>query len=216
MPIWFWQAANFRLIGFQAVPRSLAPHHHVWRGLLDDGPGFSADSDFTNVSLGYHPSRSGSRGRQAESSRSVGRPLLLRSDVAADAGGGAREPVPEPEGDSSPASSGTYSPSYHPLRSRSGGDNMRVHDAYVADVLAGVVDATEEEKEYIFPQGVMDRLAVQEALSDAAHRRRKRKMDEAAELDDAPDGPGGSSSSRRLDDPDGGGHGAAGGSCPLA
>ena len=93
---------------------------------------------------------------------------------------------------------------------------MRVHDAYVADVLAGVVDATEEEKEYIFPQGVMDRLAVQEALRDAAHRRCKRKMDETAELDDAPDGPGGSSSSRRRDDPDGGGHGAAGGSCPLA
>ena len=93
---------------------------------------------------------------------------------------------------------------------------MRVHDAYVADVLAGVVDTTEEEKEYIFPQGVVDRLAVQEALSDAAHRRRKRKMDEAAELDDAPDGKGGLSSSRRRDDPDGGGQGAAGGSCPLA
>ena len=68
---------------------------------------------------------------------------------------------------------------------------MRVHDdEYVADVLAGVVDATEEEKEYIFPQGVMDRLAVQEALRDATHRRRKRKMDEAAALDDAPDGKG--------------------------
>ena len=93
---------------------------------------------------------------------------------------------------------------------------MRVHDAYVADVLAGVVDATEEEKEYIFPQGVMDRLAVQEALSDATHRRRKRKMDETAELDDAPDGTGGSSSSRRHDDPDGGGQGAAGEGCPLA
>ena len=93
---------------------------------------------------------------------------------------------------------------------------MRVHDEDVADVLEGVVDATEEEKEYIFPQGVMDLLAVQEALRDAAHRRRKRKMDEAAELDDAPDGTGGSSSSRRRDDPDGGGQGAAGGSCPLA
>jgi uncharacterized membrane protein YgcG len=67
---------------------------------------------------------------------------------------------------------------------------MRVHDEYVADVLAGVVDATEEEKEYIFPQGVMDRLAVQEALRDATHRRRKREMDETAELDDAPDGKG--------------------------
>ena len=132
----------------------------------------------------------------------MGRPLLLRSDVAADAGGSAREPVPEPERDSSPASSGTYSPSYHPLRSRSGGDNMRVHDAYVADVLAGVVDATEEEKEYIFPQGVMDRLAVQETLSDAAHRRRKRKMDEAAELDDAPEGKGPGRSGGRGGDGD--------------
>ena len=67
---------------------------------------------------------------------------------------------------------------------------MRVHDEYVAEVLAGVVDAAEEEKEYIFPRGVMDRLAVQEALCDATHRRRKRKMDETAELDDAPDGTG--------------------------
>jgi len=67
---------------------------------------------------------------------------------------------------------------------------MRVHEAYVADVLAGVIDASEEEREYIFPQGVLDRLAVQEALSDAAHRRRKRKIDESAELDDAPDGKG--------------------------
>ena len=177
------------MIGFQAT------HHHVWRGPLDDGPGLSpvsADSDFTNVSPGYHPSRSGSRGREAESSRIVGRPLLLRSDVAADAGGSAREPEPEPElgRDASPASSGTYSPSYHPLRSRSGGYNMRVHEAYMADVLAGVVDAAEEEKEYVFPQGVMDRLAVQEALRDATHRRRKRKMAAAAARDDAPDGKG--------------------------
>ena len=208
------------MIVFQAVPHSLATHHHVWRGPLDDGPGLSpvsADSDFTNVSPGYHPTRSGSQEGQAESSRGSGRPLLLRSEVAADAGGSAREPEPEPElgRDTSPASSGTYSPSYHPLRSRSGGYNMRVHETYMADVLAGVVDAAEEEKEYLFPQGVMDRLAVQEALRDATHRRRKRKMDEAAELDDAPDGKGGSSSSRRRDDPDGGGQGASSGSCPL-
>jgi hypothetical protein len=91
---------------------------------------------------------------------------------------------------------------------------MRVHEAWVADVLAGVIEATEEEKEYIFPQGVMDRLAVQESLSDAAHRRRKRKMDEAAELDDASDVMGGTP--RRDDDPDGGGQGAAGEGCPLA
>ena len=78
------------LIGFQAVQHSLATHHHVWRGPFDDGPGLSpvsAESDLTNVSPGYLPSRRGPRGRQAESSRSLGRPLLLRSDVAADAGG---------------------------------------------------------------------------------------------------------------------------------
>ena len=178
---------------FQAIPHSLATHHHVWRGPFDDGPGVSpvsAESDFSNVSPGYQPSRRRPQGRQVESSRSSGRPLLLRSDVAEDAGGSAREPEPETGRDASPASSGTYSPSYHPLRSRSGGHNMRVHEAYVADVLAGVIDASEEEREYIFPQGVMDRLAVQEALSDAAHRRRKRKFDESAELDDAPDGEG--------------------------
>ena len=67
---------------------------------------------------------------------------------------------------------------------------MRVHEAYVADVLAGVIDASEEEREYIFPPGVMDRIVVQELLSDATRRRRKRKMNEAAELDDAPDGKG--------------------------
>ena len=87
---------------------------------------------------------------------------------------------------------------------------MRVHEAYVADVLAGVIDASEEEREYIFPPGVMDRLAVQEALSDATHRRRKRKFDEAAELDDTPDGKGpGRSGGRRSggdeEGPSGGG-----------
>ena len=134
------------LIVFPAIPHSLATHHHVWRGPFEDRPGLSpvsAVSDFSNVSPGYHPSRSGPQGRQAELSRSSGRPLLLRSDVAADAEGSAREP--EPERDASPASSGTYSPSYHPLRRRSGGHNMRVHEAYVTDVLAGVIDASEEE-----------------------------------------------------------------------
>jgi hypothetical protein len=94
---------------------------------------------------------------------------------------------------------------------------MRVHEAWVADVLAGVIEATEEEKEYIFPQGVMDRLAVQEALSGSARSRRKRKKeDEAAELDDSGDVAEGSFSSRRDDDPEGGGQGAAGDGCPLA
>ena len=143
------------------------------------------------------------------------RPLLLRSDVPWTPEGSAHEPSAG-SASSNSGSGLTVSPSYHPLRSRSGGHNMRVHEAYVADVLAGVIEATEEEKEYIFPQGVMDRLAVQESLSDAAHRRRKRKMDEAAELDDAADGTGGSSFSRRDDDPEGGGQGAAGEGCPLA
>jgi hypothetical protein len=67
---------------------------------------------------------------------------------------------------------------------------MRLHEAYVADVLSGVIDASEEEREFIFPPGVMHRLAIQETLSDATHRRRKRKMDETVELDDVPDGKG--------------------------
>ena len=144
------------------------------------------------------------------------RPLLLRSDVPWTPEGSAREP--RAGSASSNSSSGlTVSPGYYPLRSRSGGHNMRVHEAWVADVLAGVIEATEEEKEYIFPQGVMDRLAVQEALSDSARARRKRKKeDEAAELDDAAEETGGTSSSRRGDDPEGGGQGAAGEGCPLA
>ena len=82
---------------------------------------------------------------------------------------------------------------------------MRVHEAYVADVLAGVVDASEEEKEYIFPQGVMERLAMQEARSNAMHRRRKRKMNETAELDDAPGGEGSGRSGGRGSGGDEGG-----------
>jgi len=94
---------------------------------------------------------------------------------------------------------------------------MQAHDAYVADLRAGVIEGTEEEREYFMPQGMMDRLAVQEALSDGARRRRKRKKeDEAAELDDSVEGAGGSSSSRRDDDPEGGGQSAAGEGCPLA
>ena len=144
------------------------------------------------------------------------RPLLLRSDVPWTPEGSAHEPSAG-SASSNSGSGLTVSPSYHPLRSRSGGHNMRVHEAWVADVLAGVIEATEEEKEYIFPQGVMDRLAVQEALSGSARSRRKRKKeDEAAELDDAADGTGCSSSSRRDEDTEGGGQGAAGEGCPLA
>ena len=74
------------------------------------------------------------------------RPLLLRSDVPWTPEGSAREPS---VGCAS-ASSGsglTFSPGYHPLRSRSGGYNMRAHDAYVADLRAGVIEGTEEERE---------------------------------------------------------------------
>ena len=144
------------------------------------------------------------------------RPLLLRSDIPWTPEGSAREPSAG-SASSNSGSGLTVSPSHHPLRSRSGGHNMRVHEAWVADVLAGVIEATEEEKEYIFPQGVMDRLAVQEALSGSARSRRKRKKeDEAAELDDSGDVAEGSFSSRRDDDPEGGGQGAAGDGCPLA
>ena len=126
----------------------------------------------------------------------------------------------EPGAGSASASSGsglTVSPGYHPLRSRSGGDNLRAYDAFVADLRAGVIEGTEEEREYFMPQGMMDRLAMQESLSDSARRRRKRKQeDETAELDDSADVAGSSSSSRRGDDPEGGGQGAAGEGCPLA
>ena len=128
------------------------------------------------------------------------RPLLLRSDVPWTPEGSAREP----SACSASASSGSGLTV-----------NRRAHDPYVVYVLAGMADATEEVREYVFPQGVMDRLAVREALSDAARQRRKRKKeDEATELDDAADGTGCSSSSRRDDDPEGGGQGAAGEGCP--
>ena len=94
---------------------------------------------------------------------------------------------------------------------------MRAREAYVGDLRAGVIEGTEEEREYVMPQGMMGRLAVQESLGDAARRRRKRKKeDETAELDDFIEGTGGSSSSIRGDDPEGGGQSAAVDGCPLA
>ena len=144
------------------------------------------------------------------------RPLLLRSDVPWTPEGSGREP----SADSVSASSGsglTVSPSCRPLRSHSGESHRRVHDPYVAGVLAGMIVATDEGREYAFPQGVMDRLAMQESLSDAMRRRRKRKKeDEAPELDDTVDVPGGSSSSRRDGGSDEGGQGGASEGCPLA
>ena len=137
-------------------------------------------------------------------SRSVpGRPLLLRSDVPCTPEGSADGPV----ADSVVASSGsqsTRSPFYHPLRSVSGGYSRRAVEAYEAGLRAEALAAAEEEKEYVFPQDVLDRLAVQESLSIAVRRRRKRsREDETAELDDAGDVSGSGPSFRRDDGLDG-------------
>jgi len=70
------------------------------------------------------------------------RPLLLRSDVPWTPEGSTRE-LSAGSASSSSGSGLTVSPSYHPLRSRSGGNNLRAHEAYVADLRAGVIDATE-------------------------------------------------------------------------
>ena len=86
----------------------------------------------------------------------------------------------------------------------SGGYSQRAVDAYQAGLRAEALAAAEDEKEYVFPLGVVDRLAVQEALSDATRRRRKRsREDETAELDDAGDVSGSGPSFRRDDGPDG-------------
>ena len=128
------------VVVFQAVPHSLATHHHVWRGPRggeahvpgtepspvssywgsDVSPGYmptrslgpldSVDGD-SSASPVFYPSGRAPRGRQAEASSSLSCPTLLCS---------------EPEVDASPASSvrsSPYSPCYHPLRSRSGRNN---------------------------------------------------------------------------------------------
>ena len=132
----------------------------------------------------------------AGSRSSPGRPLLLRSDLPCTPTTGC---VAETSGSQS-----TRSPYYHPLRSVSGGYSQRAIDAYQAGLRAEALSAAEEEKEYVFPQGVVDRLAVQEALGNATRRRRKRsREDETAELDDAGDVSGSGPSFRRDDGPDG-------------
>ena len=116
---------------------------------------------------------------------SPGRPLLLRSDHPWTPVGSSGVPV-EGSVDGSAGSRSTRSPYYHPLRSVSGGYSRRAIETYEADLRAETLAAAEEEGEYVFPQGVLDRLAVQESLSVAARRRRKRgREDETAELDDA-------------------------------
>ena len=146
------------------------------------------------------PVSAGSRSRP-------GRPLLLRSNIPCTPEGSACVPTTGCVAESS-GSQSTRSPYYHPLRSVSGGYSQRAVNAYEAGLRAEALAAAEEEKEYVFPQGVVDRLAVQESLSDAARRRRKRsREDEAAELDDFE---GSNSASRRDDKPGGGGQGSAG------
>ena len=114
-------------------------------------------------------------------------PLLLRSDVPWTPEGSAGGPVAGSVAESS-GSQSTRSPYYHPLRSISGGYSQRAIEAYEARLRAEAIGANEDEKECVFPQRVMDRLAVQESLSDAARRGRKRSRgDESAELDDAAD-----------------------------
>ena len=138
----------------------------------------------------------------AGSRSSPGRPLLLRSDIPCTPEGSACVPTTGCVAESS-GSQSTRSPYYHPLRSVSGGYSQRAVDAYEAGLRAEALAAAEEEKEYVFPQGVADRLAVQVSLSDAARRRRKRnREDEAPELDDAGDMSGSGPSFRRDDGPD--------------
>jgi len=140
---------------------------------------------------------------------SPGRPLLLRSDVSWTPAGSECVPTTGCIAESS-GSQSSRSPYYHPLRSVSGGYSQRAIDAYEAGLRAEALAAAEEEKEYVFPQGVMDRLAVQESLSVATRRRRKRsREDETAELDDADDVSGNAPSSRRDNGGCGGGQGGA-------
>ncbi len=139
------------------------------------------------------------------------RPLLLRSDVPWTPEGSAGGPVAGSVAESS-GSQSTRSPYYHPLRSVSGGYSQRAIEAYEAQLRAEAIGAHEGEEECVFPQRVMDRLAVQESLSVAARRRRKRgREDETAELDDVGAVSGGWPAPHRDDDADGGGDGAGGG-----
>ena len=147
----------------------------------------------------------------ADSRSCPGRPLLLRSDVPWTPEGSADVPVVGSV-DESAESRSTRSPYYHPLRSVSGGYSQRAIEAYEARLRAETLGVHEDEEECVFPQRVMDRLAVQESLSVAAQRRRKRsREDETAELDDVGAVSGSCLAPHRHDDADGGGDGAGGG-----
>ncbi len=138
---------------------------------------------------------------------SPNRPLLLRSDVSWTPEGSAGGPIVGAVAESS-GSQSTRSPYYHPLRSVSGGYSQRAVEAYEARLRAEAIGAHEDEEECVFPQRVMDRLAVQESLSEATRQRCKRsREDEAPELDDFGRS---NSASRRDDKPGGGGQGSAG------
>ena len=92
---------------------------------------------------------------------SPARQLLLRADVPWTPVGGVREPG-------------------EVCASLSSGGGSRLRD--------GAIGANEEVEEYVFPQRVLDRLAMQESLSGASRRRRKRSREgDTAELDDAAD-----------------------------
>jgi len=146
----------------------------------------------------------------AGSRSSPNRPLLLRSDVPWTPEGSAGGPVAGAVAESS-GSQSTRSPYYHPLRSVSGGYSQRAIEAYEARLRAEAIGAHEDEEECVFPQRVMDRLAVQESLSEAARQRRKRsREDETAELDDAAEVARSCPATRRDDGDDGDGAGGGG------
>ena len=148
----------------------------------------------------------------AGSRSSPGRPLLLRPDHSWTPEGSTSVPVRGSVEESS-GSQSTRSPYFHPLRSVSGGYSRRAVEAYEARLRAEAVDASDGGEECVFPQRVMDRISMQESLSDASRRRRKRRReDESAELDDAAV-VGSASSAPRRDDGGAGSEdgGAAGG-----
>ena len=142
---------------------------------------------------------------------SPGHLLLLRSDITWTPVESSGVPVGGSV-DESAESQSTRSPYYHPLRSVSGGYSQRAIEAYETRLRTEAIGVHEGEEECVFPQRVMDRLAVQESLSVAARRRRKRSREnETAELDDVGAVSGGWPAPHRDDDADGGGVGAGGG-----
>ena len=194
---------------FQAVPHSLASHHHVWRGPgpsaevvvrrsesgVEPSAGISPVGMFySNGSPVFYPSGRAPRGRQAEASSSLRCPLLLRPGVSPVAEGSAREPG----SDVSPTSSVLSSPCSpyppHPLRSRSGRSHREEEE--------------NDEPTYNLSPHTRRSLAIQEAYKKVRDKKRRRRESEEAELDEGA-GPGGG---RAKDDERGGGAGGEGSS----